>query len=183
MTRSGVRTALIAAAGLAALLAMPGLARGAGGAAPAALASAVRTMAPDALPVPGGWRFRIQDVVVSVLADEASGLLRVVARAGDLPDREVGLVVSALGPDLPPDLGPRVVSVRGMLCAAVLAPLRGLTEAVLRGAVEGAVRGAREAVAEPDPFGGSATAGSGSSRLDGGLAPGAEIQPEQGAAQ
>jgi hypothetical protein len=111
---------------------------------PSGLTRAVQAMAPGATAVPGGFRFRVDDVAVSVLADEGAGLLRVVARAGDLSDRDVGLVASALGPELVPDPGARVVSVRGFLCSAVLAPLRGLTEGVLRRAVDGAVQVARE---------------------------------------
>jgi hypothetical protein len=113
---------------------------------------AVEAIAPGAVPVPGGFRFTVEDVAVSVLTDEAAGLLRVVARAGDLGDREVGLVASALSPDMLPDLGARLVSVRGLMCAAVLAPLRGLTDGLLRGALDGAVRMARQAAAvPPDP--------------------------------
>jgi hypothetical protein len=115
------------------------------------LARAVEAIAPGATPVPGGFRFRIQDVAVSVLADEAAGLLRVVARAGELTDREVRLVVSALRADMLPDFGARVVSVRGLMCSAVLAPLRGLTEAILQHTVDGAVLAARVAARTPDP--------------------------------
>ncbi len=105
----------------------------------------VESMAPGAASVPGGFRFTVDDVAVSVLTDEAAGLLRVVARAGGLPDQEVRLIASALGPDSIPDLGARLVSVRGFVCAAVLAPLRGLTGGRLRRAVDGAVRMALEA--------------------------------------
>ncbi len=177
------KTLVVMAMGLAALLVAPIAVRAADGQAPAALARAVQAVTPHAAPVPGGWRFRMREVVVSVLADEARGLLRVVARAGDLSDREVGLVVSALGPDLPPDLGPRVVSVRGLMCAAVLTPLHGLTEAVLRQAVDGAVRSALEAAVGPDPLGAPATAGSALNPADGRRLPGGELPPGPAARQ
>jgi len=145
----------VLAATLVVLQPLPPTAHAAGG--PGGLARAVEALAPGATALPNGFRFRIEEVVVSVLADEAAGLLRVVARAGDLSDRDLGLVASALGPDLVPDLAARVVSVRGLMCSAVLAPLRGVTEPVLRRAVEGAVLVAREAARAPDPAGGLRT--------------------------
>lgn len=117
----------------------------------AVVTRAVTAMAPGASPVPGGFRFMVDDVAVSVLTDEGAGLLRVVARAGSLGDREIRLVASALSPDMVPDLGARLVSVRGLMCAAVLAPLRGLTDGLLRHAVDGAVRLARQAAGATQP--------------------------------
>ncbi|HEX7124354.1 MAG TPA: hypothetical protein VF406_01080 [Thermodesulfobacteriota bacterium] len=112
---------------------------------------AVEAMAPEAVAVPGGFRFAVDDVAVSVLTDEEAGLLRVVAWDSDLGDPDVRLVASALSPDMIPDLGARLVSVRGLMCAAVLAPLRGLTDARFRGTVDGVVRMAREAAAAQAP--------------------------------
>lgn len=177
MTRVRTKRLVVVAMGVAAVLAAPAAVRGADGQAPATLARAVHAVAPHAVPVPGGWRFQMQDVVVSVLADEASGLVRVVVRAGDLSDRDVGLVASALGPDLSPDSGPRVVSVRGFMCAAVLAPLRGLTDAGLRRAVDGAIRGAREAAIGPGVLGPVGTAGAAPNRADGRLLLGGDLRP------
>ncbi|HEY8367820.1 MAG TPA: hypothetical protein VIM86_00740 [Thermodesulfobacteriota bacterium] len=112
------------------------------------VARAVEAMAPEAVAVPGGFRFAVDDVVVSVLTDDDAGLLRVVAWDSDLGDPDVRLVAKALSSDMLPDLGARLVSVRGLLCAAVLAPLRGLTDARFRGTVDGVVRMAREAAAQ-----------------------------------
>lgn len=129
---------------------------------PAAVVTrAVEAMAPTARAVPGGYRFTMDGVAVSVLADETAGLLRVVAGAGEIGDPEMRLVASALSPDMIPDLGVRMVSVRGLMCAAVLAPLRGLTDGVFRRAVDGAVQMAREAAgaAEDDPRSGEPASG------------------------
>jgi hypothetical protein len=115
-----------------------------------ALARIVGAMAPSAVPVAGGFRFTVEGVAVSVLGG-GSDLVRVVARAGELTERDVRLVVSALGPDLLPDPSARVVSVRGLVCSAVLARLDPLTEAGLREVVAGAVQVAREAASAPDP--------------------------------
>lgn len=122
----------------------------------AVVARAVEAMAPGAASVPGGYQFTVDGVAVSVLADEAAGLLRVVARAGEIGEREVRLVASALSPDMVPDLGARMVSVRGLMCAAVLAPLRGLTDGILRRAVDGAVRMARDAAGAAEDEAGAA---------------------------
>lgn len=150
MRRSHMGLAAAAAfAAAATLVALPATAWPADG--PVAVVTrAVQAMAPGAAAVPGGYRFTLDGVAVSVLADEAAGLLRVVARAGRLGEREVGLVAAALSADMIPDLGVRMVSVRGLMCAAVLAPLRGLTDGLLRRAVDGAVQTARAAAGAED---------------------------------
>ncbi len=148
--RGGRLRRLLLAAVLAGFPGLPPTAAAGGGGPADGLAGAVEAIAPGATSVSGGWRFRVQEVVVSVLADEGSGLLRVVARTGELSERDVGLVAAALGADPVPDLAARVVSVRGLVCSAVLAPLRGLTDAVLRQVIDGAVRAARDAAVEPD---------------------------------